>query len=229
MTQNQPQQPQQRPADNRSASQKITDLENAVMNAYQTLDNVIKDLGIIKDAIKLLGNKVDSIVKASVNGEAINDSVIARIMMENNCEELANKVNVMVAQGVLATQEQVGDNSFIVGAELNDAGETVNPRLQFAIFALRPELREKLKGSKSGDVIVLEEGKLRFKVLESYAIVQPKEDAPAPLATAPASSDAAPAALAPATEQTAPADLAPTDTATDAAPAPATEQAAPQA
>lgn len=240
MTQNQPQnQPQNKPpVDNRSASQKIADLENAVMSTYQTLDNVIKDLGTIKDAIKLLGNKVDSIVKASVNGEAISDAVLARIMIENNCEELANKVKVMIAQGVLAPQEQVGDNSFIVGAELNDAGETVNPRLQFGIFALRPELQEKLKGSKPGDVINLEEGKLKFKVLETHAIQQPKENAPAPLA--PASTDAAPAAapLASAGAPAAPAALAPVSS--DAAPAapaadqapqaaPVTEQAAPQA
>lgn len=226
MNQPQNQNQAQRPVDNRSASQKITDLENAVMSTYQTLDNVIKDLGTIKDAIKLLGNKVDSIVKASVQGEAINDVVLSRIMIENNCEELANKVKVMLAQGVLVAQEQVGENSFIVGAELNDAGETVNPRLQFGIFALRPELQEKLKGSKSGDVINLEEGKLKFKVLESYAIQQPSNDAPAAqaeapaeaLSEAPASTDAAPAALAAATEQAAPAELAP-----------ATEQAAPQA
>lgn len=218
---NQPQN-QQRPVDNRSASQKIADLENAVMSTYQTLDNVIKDLGTIKDAIKLLGNKVDSIVKASVNGEAINDVVLSRIMIENNCEELANKVKIMLTQGVLVAQEQVSENSFIVGAELNDAGETVNPRLQFGIFALRPELQEKLKGTKAGDVINLEEGKLKFKVLESYAIQQPKDEVPAaaaPLAQAPTSSDAAPAELAPAAEQAAaPAELAP-----------ASEQVAPQA
>ena len=138
-------QPQSNPKDQRSASQKIQDLENAVMSLYQTLDNVIKDLGTVKEAIKLLGNKVDSIVKASANGEQLSDAVLSRIMIENNCEELANKVKLMLAQGVIVPQEQVADQSFVVGAELNDAGETINPRLQFGLFALRPELREKLK------------------------------------------------------------------------------------
>lgn len=218
MTQNQAQ--NQRPVDQRSASQKITDLENAVMSLYQTLDNVIKDLGTVKEAIKLLGNKVDSIVKASTNGEAISDAVLSRIMIENNCEELANKVKVMLAQGVIVAQEQVGDNSFIVGAELNDAGETINPRLQFGIFALRPELQEKLKGAKANDVISLEEGKLKFKVLETYLIQQPKSEEAAPAAETTAEAPAATVAAS---------DAAPAASVEAPAAAPASEQAAPQA
>ena len=127
----------------------------------------------------------------------------------------------MLAQGVIVPQEQVADQSFVVGAELNDAGETINPRLQFGLFALRPELREKLKGSRAGDVISLEEGKLKFKVLETYAIQQtpapeaapeaaPAADAPAAAEAAPAASDSAPVAAAPAA-------------------APASDQVAPQA
>lgn len=199
-----------KPADNRSASQKITDLENAMVSAYQTMDNMARDLTTIKDALKLLGNKVDSIVKASASGEPLSDEVISKIMIQNNCEELAQKVKVMNAQGILAPQEQVADDSFIVGSELNDSGETVNPRLQFALFALQPELREKFKGAKSGDVLNLQEGKLKFKVAEIYQIQQPKPaEAPAPAETpaeaAPAASDAVPAALEATTAPAAPA------------------------
>lgn len=164
----------QKPVDNRNASQKIQDLENAMMQLYQTVDAMARDLGTVKEAIKLLGNKVDSIVKASSKGEVISDDVISRIMIENNCEELKQKVTVMQAQGILVAQEQVGTDSFVVGAELNDKDETVNPRLQFALYVLSPELQEKIKGSKVGDVLTLQEGKLRFKVLESYQIQQPK-------------------------------------------------------
>lgn len=173
MTQN------QKPVDNRSASQKIGDLERAMMQLYQTADAMARDLGTVKDAIKLLGNKVDSIVKASQKGEAITDEVISRIMIENNCEELKQKVTIMQAQGILAPQEQIGADSFVVGAELNDAGETINPRLQFALYALSPELQEKLTGAKVGDTLTLQEGKLRFKVLESYQIQQPEAPAEA--------------------------------------------------
>jgi hypothetical protein len=185
--------------DTRSASQKISDLENAMMSLYQTADNIVRDLGTIKDAIKLLGNKVDSIVKASAAGEPLNDEVISRIMVQNNIEELQNKLKVMVAQGILVPSEQAAQDSFIVGQDLNDAGEVVNPRLQFAVYALQPELREKFNGARTGDVLNLQEGKLKFKVTEIYQIQKPKPapapaPAEAPAEAAPAASDQAPAA-----------------------------------
>lgn len=189
----------QRPADTRSASQKIGDLENAMISIYQTVDNMARDLNIVKDAIKLLGNKIDSIVKATVAGEALTDEVISRIMVENNIEELKNKLKIMVAQGILAPAEQVADDSFLVGSDINDAGEVVNPRLQFALYAIKPpELQQKFLGAKVGDVLNLQEGKLKFKVSEIYQIQKPK----APEAEAPAET---PAEAAPAPAETAPA------------------------
>lgn len=200
MTQN------QKPVDNRSASQKIQDLEKAMMQVYQAVDAMARDLGVIKDAIKLLNNKVDSIVKISAKGEVVNDEVITKMMIENNCEELKQKVTVMQAQGILAPQEQIGADSFVVGSELNDEGETVNPRLQFALYALSPELQEKLTGAKVGDTLTLQEGKLRFKVLESYQIQQPKAaEEPVEAQAEALKAEAAPVEAAPAAEGMAPA------------------------
>jgi hypothetical protein len=106
----------QKPADTRSASQKIGDLENAMMaRLYQTADNMARDLNTLKEAIKLLGNKIDSIVKATVAGEPLSDEVISRIMIENNIEELKNKLKIMVGQGILTPSEQVAEDSFLVG------------------------------------------------------------------------------------------------------------------
>ena len=164
----------QKPVDSRSASQKISDLENALMALYQTANNMASDISTLKEAVKLLGNKVDSIVKASTKGEQITDAVISRIMIENNVEDLTNKVKNMIAQGILAVQEQVSNDSFIVGEETNDQGDIVNPRLQFALMAVQPELREKFVGAKAGDLLTLQEGKLKFRLLETYQIQQPK-------------------------------------------------------
>lgn len=202
----------QKPQDNRSASQKIGDLENAMIALYQTADNIARDLNTAKEAIKLLGNKLDSIVKAQLAGEQPTDDVISRIMVENNIEELKNKLKVMVAQGILSPTEQVAEDSFLVGADQNDAGEVVNPRLQFALYAIRPpELQQKFLGAKVGDVLNLQEGKLKFKVAEIYQIQKPKpvEAAPAAPAETEASADAtaapaAPAETAPAPEASAP-------------------------
>lgn len=187
--------------DTRSASQKIQDLEGAMISLYQTADNMARDLTTVKEAIKLLGNKVDAIVKASNSGQALSDDVISKIMIQNNCEELSQKVKVMVAQGILAAAEQVAEDSFVVGEEQNDLGETVNPRLQFAVYAIQPELREKFIGGKVGDVLNLQEGKLKFKVAEIYKIQQPKQPEAAPAPAAEAASEqtaAAPAESTPA-------------------------------
>jgi hypothetical protein len=201
----------QRPVDNRSASQKINDLENALMALYQTADNMARDLMAIKDALKLLNNKLESVIKASNNGEQLTDEVINRIMIQNNVEELAEKVKLMVAQGVLASSVQVADDSFVVGTEIDDAGETINPRLQFAVYALRnPEEREKLKGGLVGDSIRYNPSKPRYKISEVYQIQQPKQEAPAAeqsTSEAPtdAPAEAAPAEAAPAATEAAPA------------------------
>lgn len=165
-------------ADKRTASQRIDDMERGLMALYQTADNMARDMMTIKEAIKLLGNKLDSVVKASARGEALTDEVIAKIMVENNVEELKEKVTNLVAQGVLVAAEEVGPNSFIVGRELNEAGEVQNPRMQFVVSALQPEVRDKFPGAKAGQTLELQEGKWKFEVQEVYSIQTPQQAAP---------------------------------------------------
>lgn len=193
MTQNQTQK-----ADTRSASQKIADLENGLMSLYQVVDNIARDMGTFKQAIKLLGNKVDSIVQASERGEAINDSVISRIMVENNADELKQKLSTLIAQGVLKAEEQVGDDSFVVARELDADDKVINPRLQFAVAAVQPDVQEKVKGAKAGDTIIFQEGKLKLHIQEVYSVQSPEaqaesmeaQEAQAEAAAAPASESA---------------------------------------
>lgn len=177
--------PTQKPNPTRSAAQKIADLENAVMSLFNVADNLAKDLTTVKNALKLLNNKVASIVKASTTGEEISDEVLDRLMIENNCEELAQKVTNMVTQGIVVAEEQVSENSFVVVSEMDDSEKIVNPRLQFALKALSAELQAKLLGAKAGDVLLLEEGKLKVKVLESYKIQEPQLTPPPAAEAAP--------------------------------------------
>ncbi|NJO48294.1 MAG: hypothetical protein HC840_01100 [Leptolyngbyaceae cyanobacterium RM2_2_4] len=165
-------------ADKRTASQRIDDMERGLMALYQTADNMARDLMTVKEAIKLLGNKLDSVVKASSRGEALTDEVIAKIMVENNVEELKEKVTNLVNQGVLVAAEEVGPNSFIVGRELADDGTVQNPRMQFVVSALQPEVRDKFPGAKAGQTLELQEGKWKFEVQEVYNIQTPEQAAP---------------------------------------------------
>lgn len=177
----------QKPNPTRSATQKIADLENAVLSLYGVADNLAKDLTTAKGALKLLNNKVSSIMKAFSAGEDLTDEVIGRIMTENSCEELAQKVASMVAQNLVVTEDAISANSFVVVSELDDTDQVVNPRLQFSLRTLPQAIQDKLLGVKVGSVILIEEGKLKVKVLESYAIQDPQTaPAAAPEATAPA-------------------------------------------
>jgi hypothetical protein len=190
----------QRPADTRSASQKIADLENAMISLYQTCDNMARDLTMLKEALELLGNKVSSMCQAQQSGEAFSDEIISRIMVQNNVNKLADAVTRMIAQGFIAPSEAVTDNSFIAGQELNDAGEVVQQRRQLAIQVLPEELKAKFRGAKAGDLLNLREGSLKFKVTEVYEIQQPKQaEAPAP-AESPAPEAAPEASPAPAAD-----------------------------
>lgn len=167
--------------DNRSASQKIADLENAYMSLFQTVNNMARDMMNFKEAIRLMNSKMNSIVKAASTGQQISDTVIDRLMIENEAEMLKSKVETFVAQGILVAAEQADDNSFIVASEQNDLGETVNPRTQFVLAQLEPAaLRDKIKGGKVGDILTLEEGKLKVKLIEIYSIATPAAPVPAP-------------------------------------------------
>lgn len=186
----------QQQADKRTASQRIDDTERGLMSLYQTADNMARDLLTIKEAIKLLGNKLDSVVKASAQGLPLNDEVIAKIMVENNVEELKGKVTNLVNQGVLVAAEEVGPNSFVVGREISEDGTVQNPRMQFVVNALQEGVKEKFPGTKPGQILELQEGKWKFEVQETYNIQTP----PAP--TAEAQATEAPATPAPEAQAT---------------------------
>src|SRR5271170_6768520 len=96
---------QQKTEQKRTAVQRIDDLERGLMGMYQAGDNLARDIMTIKEAIKLLGGKVDAIVKATMAGEDLNDDVLSRIMVENNVTELKTKVSQLVTSGTLVPYE----------------------------------------------------------------------------------------------------------------------------
>lgn len=162
----------------RTASQRIDDMERGLMALYQTADNMARDLMTIKEAIKLLGNKQDAVVKIIASGETMSDELIAKKMVENNVEELKEKVDNLIAQGVLVPAEEIGPNSFVVGRETDENGVVQNPRMQFVVSALQEGVKDKFPGAKAGQVLELQEGKWRFEVMEVYNLATPAAPAP---------------------------------------------------
>lgn len=178
--------------DTRTASQRLDDMERGLMALYQTADNMARDMQIIKEAIKLLGNKLDSVVKASSQGLQLNDEVISKIMVDNNIQELKDKVTKLVDDKVLEQTDVVTTNSFVVGREIAEDGSIANPRMQFVVSALAEPVKNKFPGQKVGDILTLEEGKWKFEIQEIYSLVIPKAPEAAPAAEAAPASDSTP-------------------------------------
>lgn len=164
------------PNPKRSAGQRLDDLENAMLSSLQAVDQMAKESQVIKEAVKLLGNKLDATIKvAGEKGITINDDEIAAKMVENNAADLKARVTGLCDNGVLTAQDTISDTSFVVGREVDSTGKVVNPRLQFAVKAVPEAYQAILAGKKAGDLVVFEEGKLSFEVLESYEIRSPQQ------------------------------------------------------
>lgn len=195
-----------KPAPPKTAGQRLDDLERALISLYQNVEGLGRTVNTIRDAVTLLGNKVDALAKANIRGEAPTDETLSQIMIDNNVEELKNKVEGLKKAQVLVPTDIVGEGSFVVGRELAaDSDKVINPRLQFTLQALAKEVGEKIKGHLVGDIIAIQEGQVRFEVLEVYNVQAPPVAETAPEAAAAPAADATQAA--PATE--APAQSAP--------------------
>lgn len=170
--------------DKRTASQRIDDLERAVMSIFQVTNNMSRDNTLIKNALKLMDNKIGAIMKASVAGEPLTEEVISKYMKEQEVSELKDKVTNLITQGFLVAQDLIEDGTFIVGSEDEPdnadgtPGKVVHSRLQFTLQSLDPAIQEKLKGQKVGSTVVFKDDALVFKVREVYKVVNPTPAAP---------------------------------------------------
>ena len=185
----------------KTATERLELLENTVnsiIQAIQPLANMSQDLMGLREATKLLNNKLDAVVKSINAGTQLTDENLGQIMTDNNAKELQDRVTKMVSDGLLAASDTVGKDSFVVINEQDESGKIVNPRMQFLLSALQnDEIRGKLEGAKTGTNIAVGDKGGSLNVLEAYNIVVPQ----APEATQDATdAPAETAAEAPATE-----------------------------
>lgn len=168
----------------KTATERLELLENTVnsiIQAIQPLGNMSQDLMGLREAVKLLNNKLDAVVKSINAGTALTDENLGQIMTQNNASDLQEKVTKMVNDGLLAATDTIGKDSFVVINEQDEAGKIVNPRMQFLLSALQnDEIRGKLEGSTVGSNIAVGDKGGSLNVLEAYNIVTPQApEAPA--------------------------------------------------
>lgn len=158
----------------KTASQRIEELEGTVEALVTNAQALNSDVVNLKNALRLLGSQVTAMIKLSTAGSAVNEDAIKQVMVAEYTKELSDKVDHFVNQGVLAKSETAAPNSFVVGRELDSDGAVVNTRTQFVLSELKQTIAEKILGSKAGDILTLEEGKLRLEILELYSIQEAK-------------------------------------------------------
>ena len=161
----------QQPKKPMTASERL----DAIELGFKMLDSGLADLfqnaEVIRQAIKLLDNKVNSMVKAVNNGEPLTEEVLERIMKDNFATELKQKVEDLKTKGELSDAEYIEADSFVVLKQIaSEGGAVIDPRFQAPVSRLSEEVKSLLMGKKVGDLVSLTEAEQAL-VLEIYKIM----------------------------------------------------------
>ena len=162
-----------------NASQKIAALENQVLNLEKLLNT---KCGILADEIDRLGEivqkltqRINAAIQAGEEGD-LSMNKVDSMMIDANTKELVDKVNFLIASGVLHKCDGPIDGmSFIVAKELKD-GKVINSRLQFAMPSISEELQKPFIGKKIGDQVTFEDSDIVTEIIECYQIKAPNKD-----------------------------------------------------
>lgn len=159
------------------ASERLSAIESALIPTQRRVGelemivfNLSRENEILKDALQLIHEKLESVVALSNEGKALtNDNINEKVVLLKE-QALKDRVKQMVDAGQIKASEEATDNSLIVARELNKDGTVENPRIQFLTARLSPELQEKFVGKKVGELVKSEEDKLDLEIMEIYDI-----------------------------------------------------------
>jgi len=166
--------PQAAPQRALTAAQRLEQLEAQVINLIQVQDMITGDVQTIKEALRLLADKVSAIVTLSGSGKQLTNESINDAMVQANVDDLDTRLNAMIERGVLVLQGEgamIAADSFVVGQEIEDkTGKVANPRIQFPLGGLKPEFRESLMGKKVGESAKIGDEAYTVEITRIYQI-----------------------------------------------------------
>jgi len=179
--------------DTRNATQRIEDLEKVASilyqnqlvgkNAIDSLPALQNDVGLLKDALKLLNKKTEAIIQAATPETGITVLAVSALVTKLVVAEMAAQVAAHVQNGYLvASDGEVEANSYVVCEEYNTDGSLANARIQFPLTSQDEPTQAAMKGKKVGDTVDFGENKFPAKILEIYTMVEPKAPEAAPAA-----------------------------------------------
>ena len=152
------------------------DISNATARRVGEMELIVYNLSreneIMKEALSLLNEKQTAIVSLNNEGKSLSDDNINEKIVSMKELALKNVVDARLESGDIISTDSIGENSLVISRELTEEGKVENPRLQFIVGRLVPELKSKFVGLKAGDLVKGEEGKLDIEIMEIYNFVE---------------------------------------------------------
>jgi len=159
------------------ASERLSAIESALVPTQRRVGelemivfNLSRENDILKDALQLLHEKLESVIALSNEGKSLSNNNINEKVVMLKEQALKDRVDDLVNAKQITAAEEVTDNSLVVARELNKNGTVENPRIQFLTSRLVEELQNKFIGKKVGELIKGEEDKLDLEIMEIYNV-----------------------------------------------------------
>ena len=158
-----------------TAAQKLEALENMFMSQNNQIEILADEIDRLRNQLVAVNKRLNSTIQAAEQGPISNDNV-NKIILNENMKELESKVTFLKEQGVLVRNDEteISEKNFVVGREINTSGDVTNPRVQFSVGSIAPEVKAQIMGKKAGDVVAYSEGEDSLEITEVYDIVDPK-------------------------------------------------------
>jgi len=160
-----------------TAKERIDALEAHALEVNDRFGAVVNEFERLKGIILSLGKKLNATIAAGENENGLSNDTVNKIMTEENVDKMKVQVSMMIEHGYLVESGDgvVVENSFVVGRELDEEKNVVNPRIQFSMAHIdNDKTKEKILNMKVGEVIKpdnVEDGELSIEIMEIYNTV----------------------------------------------------------
>lgn len=169
-----------------TAAQQLQAMQNILAQHHGKFDILADEIDKVSNLLLTLNKKVNAILEAGDSG-SINKDTVSGVLLDKAVQELKSKVDGLIelkaisitGDGVIADERH-----FVVAREVDEEGNVVNPRTQFAVIALPAEMKPQYVGKKVGDLIKSEGSDVSLEIMEVYKLadlnkeVKTSEDSP---------------------------------------------------
>jgi len=158
-----------------TAAQRLTRLENALNMVDETMGQIGNQFGQMVELISELRSRSEALERV-LEGE--DKGLKARVNLEvvsMRVKKLDERVQELVASGLVIPADTVSEKSFLVGREVSVTdGSLVSPRSQFWVSEF-PKVTSLVVGKKIGDQLLFtEDAKAAFEIESIYDFKAPE-------------------------------------------------------